>query len=128
MCNDFLEEPAASSVDVRFSKFPLTSTRLPGVPAQGTVVVSLRYENGQSHSVFFKGDRFPVQYCNYASKSCRFCKASVLHGSVSKVSSPVVNLHTWLCTLLATYFGLIQSPPPPKKNHFLYTALTSWSW
>jgi hypothetical protein len=30
MCNDFLEGPAASSVDVRFSRFPLTSPRITG--------------------------------------------------------------------------------------------------
>ena len=120
MCDDFLGEPAVSSVDVRFSRFPLTATRLPGIPSQGTVAVSLRYENDQSHSVIVKGDRFPVQYCNCASKHCRFYKASVLHGSVSKVSSPAVNLHTWLCTLLTTYFRLIQFPPPPKKKEILF--------
>jgi hypothetical protein len=51
MCNDFLEEHAASSFDVRFSMFSLMSTRQHGIPSLGKVVVSLGYENRQSYSV-----------------------------------------------------------------------------
>jgi len=35
---------------------------------------------------------------------------------VCKVSSPAVNLHTWLYTLITTYFRLIQFPE--KKRLF----------